>query len=85
MAALAFRLSSGAAAPLAKLAGTCVEIVFVGIRLCDRLDYAWPSYAENVRFCRDSVLRPRPKWAAGPAWRLAGWLPSGLLGSDPMI
>jgi hypothetical protein len=28
---------------------------------------------------------PCPKWATGPAWRLAGWLPSGLLGSDPMI
>ena len=40
LATLAFRLSGGAAAPLAKLAGTCVEIVFVGIRLCDRLVYA---------------------------------------------
>jgi hypothetical protein len=40
LATLAFRLSGGAAAPLAKLAGTCVEIVFVGIRLCDRLSYS---------------------------------------------
>jgi hypothetical protein len=36
----AFRLPSGATAPYAKLAGACMEIVFVGIRLCDRLKYA---------------------------------------------
>ena len=36
----AFRLPSGATAPYAKLAGACMEIVFVGIRLCDRLKNA---------------------------------------------
>jgi hypothetical protein len=40
LATLAFRLSGGAAAPLAKLAGTCVEIVFAGIGLCGRLIHA---------------------------------------------
>ena len=35
----AFRLLSGATAPHAKPAGACVEIVFVGIRLCNRLKY----------------------------------------------
>ena len=39
----AFRLLSGAAAADAKPAGACVEIVFVGIRLCDRLVYARPD------------------------------------------
>jgi hypothetical protein len=48
----AFRLLSGAAAPLTKPAGACVEIVFVRIRLCDRLNYASPPRAENARFCR---------------------------------
>jgi hypothetical protein len=33
----AFRLLSGTTAPHAKPAGASVEIVFVGIRLCDRL------------------------------------------------
>ena len=42
MTTLAFRLSGGAAAALAKLAGTCVEIVFAGMGLCDRLVYAVP-------------------------------------------
>lgn len=31
---------SAATAPYANLAGACVEIVFVRIRLCDRLKYA---------------------------------------------
>ena len=35
-----FRLLNGATAPHAKPAGACVEIIFVGIRLCDRLTYA---------------------------------------------
>jgi hypothetical protein len=37
---IGFRLLSGATAPHAKPTGACVEIVFVGIRLCDRLTYA---------------------------------------------
>ena len=37
---IGFRLLSGATAPHAKPTGACVEIVFVGIRLCDRLGYA---------------------------------------------
>ena len=45
----AFRLLSGAAAPDAKPAGVCVEIVFVGIRLCDRLKYAIsPDHADSA-------------------------------------
>jgi hypothetical protein len=44
---LAFRLSGGAAAALAKLAGTCVEIVFAGMGLCDRLIYAFADHAET--------------------------------------
>jgi hypothetical protein len=36
-------LLSGATAPLTKAAGACVEIVFVRIRLCDRLTYALPG------------------------------------------
>lgn len=50
----AFRLMSGATAPLAKLAGAWVEIVFVGIRLCDRLVYASPALGVIARFCRES-------------------------------
>jgi hypothetical protein len=47
-----FRLPSGVAAPHAGLAGSCVEIVFVGIRLCDRLVYAGAALGMNVRSCR---------------------------------
>jgi hypothetical protein len=36
----ALQLLSGATAPHAKPAGVCVEIIFVRIRLCDRLSYA---------------------------------------------
>jgi hypothetical protein len=35
----AFRLLSGATALYAKLSAAFVEIIFVGIRLCDRLKY----------------------------------------------
>ena len=37
---MAFRLLSGATAPYTRSAGACVEIVFVGIGLFDRLNYA---------------------------------------------
>jgi hypothetical protein len=42
---IGFRLLSGATAPHAKPTGACVEIVFVGIRLCDRLIYPGPGPA----------------------------------------
>src|SRR5215831_9751037 len=39
----AFRLLSGATAPHTKPAGACVEIVFTGIRLCERLIHGGSS------------------------------------------
>ena len=59
MATLAFRLSGGAAAPLAKLAGTCVEIVFAGIRLCDKLVYASPRLGRPSSSAADRVIMRR--------------------------
>ena len=53
---MAFRLSGGAAAPLGKLLGTCVEIVFAGMGLCDRLVYASATLGANARFCRRPVV-----------------------------
>jgi hypothetical protein len=41
-----FRLLSGATAPHAKATGVCVEIVFVGIRLCDKLKHPLPPCAD---------------------------------------
>jgi hypothetical protein len=38
---VSFRLLSGATPPYGKPAGACVEIVFAGIRLCDRLKYTF--------------------------------------------
>jgi hypothetical protein len=57
----AFRLPNGATAPYATLARGCMEIVFVEIRLCDRLKYARLNAPLFGRFGR------RPPWALSVA------------------